>query len=581
MIPFSNKHNKNTERTGMKFVVGIFFLIILVIFFRLFCLQILKRQYYATMALDTHEISQIVNPERGQIFFQDSRTGETFPVGINRIYYKVYAVPKDIKKEEVNYMAEKIFEILKITADEEKDLIRSKLNKKGDPYEVIKNKIDETEKFQLENEKFKGIAFIEETYRYYPEKNWSAPLLGFSILNREQSLDGKYGIEGYWNDALNGKSGFMFGEKAAAGGWISLAGITSVDATNGEDLILTIDRSLQYKACSRLKAGLEEFAAKSASLVMVDAKSGAILAMCSLPDYDPNDFSKVTDQNVFNNNTIFTPYEPGSVFKPIVMATALEKGLVNPNSSFTDPCERQFGKYTIHNAMEKCYGQITMTQVLENSVNTGMIWVEEKMASGLLRSYIEKFGFGKKTGIQLDSEVAGNISSLDKESNLSEAQASFGQGLTVTPLQLAMAYTAFANDGQVFEPYLIKEIKHADGSVEKFEPKVNIQVISPRAAKLIRGMLTSVVENSYVYSVKMNDYYVAGKTGTAQIAAAGEYSEKTNQTFAGFAPATEPKFVMVVKYEDPQREWAESTAAVVFKDITDFALDYYGVEKDK
>lgn len=577
---FREVFQKKSDK-GVKIISVFFVLAAILIIFRLFSLQVLKRQYYETLALSSHELYQILQPDRGQIFFEDSRTGEIFPAGVNKIYYELYIVPKDIEKDKVSVIGEKFISALKIEDEDEKNLLYQKLNLPDDPYEIVRKKVTEEEKLEIEQENFKGVYFTEDVYRYYPEKNLASAITGFTSLDREGNLIGQYGIEGYWNNFLGGKSGFVFGEKARGGGWISLAGVTSLDAANGDDVVLTIDRALEYKACTRLKEGLEEYNARSASLVMVEANSGAILAMCSLPDYDPNNYSEASSLNVYNNNTIFTPYEPGSVFKPIVMSIAIEKGLVGPESTFTDPCERKFDIYTIHNAMNKCYGKITMTQVLENSVNTGMIWVEEKMPRETLKSYVEKFGFGKKTGIPMDMEAAGNISSLDKKSPIFAAQASFGQGLTVTPIQLAMAYTAFAGDGKVYQPFLVKEIRRSDGVVEKQEPQISSQVISPRTAKLIQGMLTSVVENAYVNSVKMPDYYLAGKTGTAQIPGPGGYTEESNHTFAGFAPATDAKFVLVIKYEAPDREWTESTAAVVFKDITDFALDYYGIEKDK
>ncbi|MDD2757976.1 MAG: penicillin-binding protein 2 [Patescibacteria group bacterium] len=566
----------------IRYLSLIFGLAILLVVIQLFRLQILQHDYYATMALDTHEIYQKIHPARGQIYFSDSRNGDTYPAAINRAYYKIYAVPKEIKKEAVDATAQKIKTVLALP-DEALEELRAKLSKADDPYEPIARKIPEEQWSQLEAAKLTGIYATTEIYRYYPEGASSAGALGFCAFDQEDNLAGKYGVEGYWNKTLAGKTGFFSGERAEGGGWISLAGLTSVEAENGADLVLTIDRAIQYKACSRLAEGLKAFNAQSASLVMMDPATGAIIAMCSLPGYDPNNFSEVKNMEAFNNTAIFTPYEPGSVFKPIVMSSVLDQGLVSPNTTFSDPCERQFGKYTIHNALGKCYGpRVTMTEVLENSINTGMIWVSEKMPQETMKSYIEKFGFGQQTGVPLDTEMPGNISSLEKKSVLSTAQASFGQGITVTPLQLAVAYSALANGGQVLKPYLIKEIRYSNGKVEKTDPTVVAQAISPRASKLITGMLTSVVEKTYRATVKMGGYYVAGKTGTAQIPGPGGYTEETNHTFCGYAPTgSDIKFVMVVKFEKPERQWAESTAAVVFKDVADFALKYYNIQKDK
>ncbi len=559
----------------------LFLVIAIMITVQLFRIQILQHDFYSTMALSSHEIYEKLHPDRGNIYFQDSRTGELYPAAINRVYYKIYAVPVEIPVDQVEDIAKKLEEILVLPAEKSGEL-REKLAKDGDPYEPIAKKIPEEKVAELTAAGLTGIYSSPEIYRYYPEENSAAAILGFCSLDKEENLIGNYGIEGYWDKTLSGKPGFLMGEKAAAGGWISLAGLTSVEAENGADIILTIDRALQYKACTRLSEAAAAFEAKSASLIIMDPQTGAILSMCSAPDYDPNNYSDASSVGVFNNRSIFTPYEPGSVFKPIVMSMAIDLGLMGPNTTFNDPCERKFNQYTIHNALNKCYGQnVTMTQVLENSINTGMIWVSERIQRERMKTYIEKFGFGQKTGIPLDTEMPGNVSSMEKKSAIFSAQASFGQGITVTPLQLALAYSALANEGRLPKPYLVKEIRYGNGKKEKFEPEVSAQVISPRTAKLIDGMMTSVVEKTYANTVRMDDYYIAGKTGTAQIAATGGYSEETNHTFCGFAPASNPKFVMVVRFEAPQRQWAESTAAVIFKDVADFALDYFGVEKDK
>lgn len=565
----------------LNWLSGLFLVMVLLIVGRLFMLQILQRDYYATMALDTHEIYQQLHPARGQIYFQDSRTGADYPAAVNRQYYQIFSVPSEIKLDDVASTTKILMDILQLP-EEKKDELIQKLSKQNDPYEQVAKKVTEEKKNEVLSTGLKGIYQTPEIYRYYPEENWGAGVLGFCSVDTDENLSGNYGVEGYWNKILSGQSGFLFGERAARGSWISLAGMTSMAAENGADLVLTIDRALQFQACSRLKKGMEDYGARNGSLVMLDPSNGAILAMCSVPDYDPNNYSKVDDISVYNNTAVFTPYEPGSVFKPIVMSTALDLNLVNPNTTYNDPCSRQFGPYTIHNASEKCYGNgVTMTQVLENSINTGMIWVEEKIERKTLKEYIEKFGFGEKIGLPLDMEMPGNILSLDNKAAIYAAQASFGQGLTVTPLQLAQAYSVFANQGKMYQPQLVKEIRYADGRREKIEPKLIGQVISPRAAKMISAMLTSVVEKTYWRTVKLDKYYVAGKTGTAQVPGPGGYKDETNHTFGGYAPATNPKFVIVVKFEAPERQWAESTAAVVFKDLAQFALNYYGINGDR
>jgi cell division protein FtsI/penicillin-binding protein 2 len=224
-----------------------------------------------------------------------------------------------------------------------------------------------------------------------------------------------------------------------------------------------------------------------------------------------------------------------------------------------------------------------MTQVLENSINTGMIWVEEKLGRAAFQSGIKAFGFGQKTGITLSTESSGDVTSLDKKNSpIYGAVGSFGQGLTVTPIQLATAYSALVNNGRLPKPYIVQEVRYPDGHKDITVPQVADTVLSERSAQQIRAMLVSVVENGKSYlKTKLPDYYMGGKTGTAQIPGKGGYSEDTNHTFVGFATAKDPQFVLVVKYEKPARQWAESTAAPVFKDIMHFALQYYGIAPER
>lgn len=569
----------STKGSGerLRYVALFFLFLALWIIARLFILQIWQHDYYALFALNSREIYQKLHPTRGAIYFQDTRSKELFPAAINRDYYLVYAVPKDVPAGEIVSTTRKIIEILDITTDEAKTDLLGKLSKRDDPYELVAKKVSDELVDKLKMADLPGIHFTPQEHRYYPEDFLAATVIGFTGLNRDGNPVGRYGLEGYWENKLAGKGGFLAEERGAQGSWIALSERTTVEPENGASLVLTIDRTLQYQACERLRAGMVEYKAKSAALVILDPTTGAILAMCSLPDFDPNNYSKVEDIAAFNNTTIYTPYEPGSVFKPITMAVGLDLELVSPATKFTDPCEYVINGYKVRNAERKCWGEQTMTNVLEHSVNTGVVWLQKQIDREVFASYVKKFGFGIKSGIELDTESAGDISSFDKKGEIFAANASFGQGITVTPLQLAASYAAIAHEGKLPQPYIVEEVRFADGRVEKTTPKFVDQPMSPRAAKLLSGMLTSVIENTYK-KARVERYFVAGKTGTAQIADQGGYSaDRTNHTFAGFAPVDNPRFVIVVKFEEPDRPWAEQTTIPVFKDVLEFALNYYAV----
>lgn len=577
-MTFVRKQQAIFDIDRLRIVAVIALLITLWIVGRLFYLQVICHDYYALFALNSHEIYEKLHPTRGRILIQDSRTKEEYPAAINKDFYLVFAVPKEIPAAEMSSTTAALVRVLGLDAGGQKSLEEKMA--KGNSYAVVAKKVPEEQANQVTALAMKGVNVTPNKYRYYPEQTLAANVLGFASPDDNGQLKGNYGIEGYFEKTLAGQGGFQFGEKGVGGSWITLADRTSVNAENGADLLLTIDRTLQFKACERLRQGMMEYYAKTAALVMMNPKTGAILAMCSLPDFDPNNYSKINDVADFNNTAVFTPYEPGSVFKSVTMSAALDLDLVTPNTPHTDPCTIKLNGYTIHNALNKCYGTHTMTEALENSVNTTLAWIETLLGNERFNTYVQKFGFGQKTGITLNTEVAGDVSSLSRSGEIFGANGSFGQGITATPLQLATAYAAIANGGKLPKPYIVEEIRHPDGRKDKTQPDLE-PVISEHAAKLASGMLVSVVENHYT-KARIPGYYVAAKSGTAQIAENGRYSEtRTNHTFAGFAPADDPSIVLIVKYEEPDAPWAEITTLPVFHDVMQFALTYYGVNGTK
>ncbi|MBH41259.1 MAG: hypothetical protein CL685_00925 [Candidatus Magasanikbacteria bacterium] len=553
-----------------------------IIMVRLFFLMVIYHGFYAQLASGSHELFAQLNPKRGAIYVQDSRNGEELPIAMNRDVFLVYANTKEIQDDNT---AEKsaigLAEIFGYT-DEEKLALYYKLNKRDDPYEPIEKDLPEEVKLQIEEKELTGIHFVRSAKRFYPEKTLAAQTVGFLGKDTDGQNIGRYGAEGYWNKELAGTAGFLEGLRGGKGGVVLSAGKVFESAEDGADILLTIDRTIQYKACQILQESMKEYEAESASLLIMDPKSGAIRAMCSLPDFDPNSYGKVETIQTYNNATIFTPYEPGSIFKPITMAAAINEELISPNSVFYDKgfvddvCETR-----IRNADHKVYKDQTITGVLEKSINTGMVYVAQQLRKELFRDYVEQFGFGIKAGIALDSEVSGVIDSLYKNKgdaiDCYAATASFGQGITATPLQMASAFSAIANGGLLMKPYVIQEIRHINGKIDRTKSKELRRVLSQRAASLTAGMMVSVVDSGHAAGARVPGYYVAGKTGTAQIAERGGYSDKYNHSFIGFAPVDNPAFVMVVKFENPKRRFSSSTAAPTFGKVARFILDYYGV----
>lgn len=553
---------------------------------RLFFFMVIEHAWYVAMAEGTHEVSAQLNPSRGRVFTRDSRSGERFPLALNKDVFTVFVDTRQFDSEEDRKRA---YDVLNETfqfSEEKKMSVLAQIQKDADPYEVIEQKVEESVVDMLREKKIDGIGFVRVPVRYYPEKDVGAHIIGFVGKTADGADVGRYGIEGYFEKELAGIGGFFQGLTGAKGDRITLGSHTLEEPQDGADIVLTIDRTIQYKTCEYLYQGVIEHKAVSGAAVVMDPSTGAILALCSVPEFDPNAYSTVSSPSVFNNTAIFQAYEPGSVFKAVTMSAALNEKLINPSTPFFDPGFVDGGcTKNIKNANEKKYGDVTMTGVMENSINTGLVYIANLLGKERLKKYITDFGFGVKTGITLDTEESGDVSTLSKNKgdkiDCYGSTASFGQGITATPIQLASAYSAIANGGTLYQPYVVDSIMYADGAVEVTKPNPIKTVLSPSAAQLMSAILVSVIDNGHTGSARIPQYYVAGKTGTAQIAGPGGYGAETNHTFIGYAPASKPKFVVLVKYEKPQRVFADSTAAPTFKKIATFLLDYYSVAPER
>lgn len=545
-----------------------------VLLLRLLTLQVLQHGFYVALADDQHQLSQELQPHRGQIFVQDaqSQTG-TYPLATNKTLHLLYAVPKQVTQPAV--VAHQLAPLLTTPEDQ----LLQRLSKSNDLYEPLQHNMTDEQQKAIADLKITGLYFQDETVRYYPEQNIGSQVLGFVGYSGD-TKKGQYGLEGYYDQELAGQQGYIKAQKDAGGQIIATAAQFWQPATDGSDLVLTIDRSIQFEACTQLDEAVQKHGADSGSLVIMDPSTGAILAMCSAPDYNPNEYQKVTNAETYLNQATQVPYEPGSVFKAITMAAALDQGKVTPESTYTDTGEVKIASFTIKNSDLKAHGVQTMTQVLDESLNTGAIYAMRQIGEDTFAKYVKAFGFGSATNVDLD-EASGNLAGLKTGKEIYAATGSFGQGLTVTPLQLAAAYGAIANGGTLMQPYIVDRVKQADGTEVVTKPHAVRQVISAQTSTTLSAMLVDVVEHGHGKRAGVSGYYVAGKTGTAQIPdpKTGKYlPELTIGTFAGFAPVDHPKFVMVVQLVKPRDvQFAESSAAPLFGGIANFLLPYMAV----
>ncbi len=563
------------------FMYIVFFLIGCAIIVRLGYLQLYQNGFYAMLASDQHDMQTKLIPSRGQIFARDHIYGTLYPLATNRTAWSVYAVPRNIVDKPA--VARTVSDILGIPYDD----VYTKLTKRdNDPYEVLIKDVHVDAVENLKTAQLQGIGFLSQNARLYPEKNISGQLIGFVTDDEKSaSLKGRYGIESSYDDILRGRPGSMSVEKDAKGNTLSTGNTQLNPAENGSDLILTIDRSVQFKTCNVVAEAVKKYQADSGTIIIMNPNTGAILAMCSAPNFDSADFKNVEDVADYSNKALYTSYEPGSVFKPIIMSSAIDAEKVTPNTTYEDMGFINIDEYKIRNSDHAAHGVQTMVQVLEKSLNTGMVFVEKQLGHDLFLRYIKGFGFGEKTNIGVTPESAGDISNIEKTSKIFMVTASYGQGITMTPMQIVRAYAAMGNGGKLVRPYIVDEIVHADGSREKTKSIVVNQVISSRTSQLITGMLIDVVEKGHGKKAGVPGYWVAGKTGTAQVAKAGGggYQKNINiGSFAGYAPANNPRFAMIVKIEHPRDvAWAEASAAPIFGEMASYLLTYMQIPPER
>lgn len=541
---------------------------------RLFSLQIVRHGFYTALAKDQHEVLEELIPRRGEIFIQE-KGNVWHPLAVNRSFQTVFLVPKEVADK--NETAAKLAPLVGLT--EEK--ILAKLQDSEDPYEPLRSKLDDETAAKIKELALPGVRFTPENWRWYPQGSLAANVAGFMGVKGEERV-GQYGLEQYYQEVLAGRNGLLDSEKDAVGNWLLMGDYNLEPAKDGSSLYLTLDQNVQYVVEQKMKALIDKWDAASGCAIVMEPKTGAIRAMVSLPDFDPNEYQKTASANYFMNSCTQKLYEPGSVFKPIVMAAGLDTGKISPETSYVDTGLLQIGSYTIQNAQNKIYGQSTMTNVLERSINTGVVFVQRLIGGEIFKKYIEAFGFSELTGIDLAGEARGDLRNIRENREINFATAAFGQGVSVTPLAMASAVAAIANDGQLMRPYVVEKTVTPDGQEQVTQPTVIRQVMASQNAGKLTAMLVSTVRNGYD-KVKLPGYFVAGKTGTAQIAAGGGYSQnETNHSFIGYAPAYSPKFLIFLRMEKPQGiEFASESLAPIFSDIASYLFNYYEIPPEE
>jgi len=547
-------------------VFTFFVAIYLLIIGRLFYWQVVVGDRLRLEAASQYHLEFKLPAARGQIEASDGH-----PLAMNQPGYLVYAQPQEIKNKQA--FVDRIAPSLKMEPGDIAEII----NQPDRVWVPLAHKADQTAVDDLKAYGIAGLGFEKEPKRYYPEASMAAHILGFVGFDQNGADKGYFGLEGYYDRELRGKDGMLEREKDAKGAPILVGDARRIDPENGRTLSLWTDRTIQRLVENRLMEGIQKYGAKEGSVVVMDPATGGILALAAYPSYDPANFVQF-DKTVYKNPVVSGSYEPGSTFKALVMAAALNEKVLTPGTTMEEQGPVNVGEYTIRTWNNQYHGTITMTQVLERSSNIGMVYVGRKLGRDKLVKYLHDFGFGSPTRIDIEEESSPEIRQRSEWGDIDLATASFGQGIAVTPIQMVTAIGSLANGGWLMEPHMVKEIQDSKGQ-SLIKPQKVRRVVSSEVAKTVTEMMVSAVDNGEAKWAKPKGYRIAGKTGTAQIPVSGHYDEqKTIASFVGFAPADNPKFVMLVTLREPASSpWGSETAAPLFFTIARELFSYWGL----
>lgn len=567
---------KNSFNWRINVILALVIIIGATIIGRLFFLQIIDRKMYEAQALGQQTNFNDVTGDRGQIFCMSSKetknninTSEIKSLAINKENWTISVNPKDIT-DKLSFS-----DALSKGIDQTKEEILSKIEN-GASYVVIQKDISSTDFDKIKALKIRGLAYENVPKRYYPQGEMASQVLGF--LGGQGS--GQYGIEGYYDELLKGKVG-IHQDKSGIGFLFSNS--DQEISLDGSDIYLTIDYNIQFQAEELLKQEKIKNNIDSGQIIVIKPDTGRIVALANFPNFDPNQYSKEPNLVIFQNSVVQKLFEPGSIMKPFTMIAALNEGKITQDSTYVDTGVIQFKSDKIRNFANEVYGKQTMTQVLESSINTGAVYAEQQIPHKTFFDYIEKFGFTKKTGIDLQGEVYSRNESLKNGYDIEYATASFGQGVVLTPMQIATGFCAIANGGRMVKPYIVEKIVNGKDTV-KTKIEVSEPIFSKQTASQINAMLVSVVDNGFNSVAKIPGYYFAGKTGTAQIPLENgrgyQPDKNTIQSFVAYGPAFNPQFLIMVKLDNPKVPKSSLSAVPVFKQLAQYIINYWQIPPD-
>ncbi len=552
----------------------------LLLFVKLYILQIVKTDDFRQRA-DRQYQKPSTDFNRGTIFFTQKDGTEISAASLKTGF--ILAMKPDLVKAG---NAEEIYnKIATLIPDLDRTDFITKANKTGDPYEEIRKKIDQEVGDKIIAMKLPGITLYQDKWRYYPGGSLASNVLGF-MGYKGNDFAGRYGLERTYDDVLSRNQSDAYANFFVE--TFSNIKKTVIDGKSLEgDIVTTIEPKTQAYVEDMITKINRQYSSERTGVIVMNPQTGDIYAMGLNPSFDPNNISEVKDTALFRNDLVESAYEMGSIMKPLTMSAGVDLGKVTSQTTYNDTGSATFNNKTISNFDKKGRGMITLQCALAKSLNTGFAYVEQKIGNANFGNYFVKYGLGDKTGIDLPNEASGLISNIKPPRNIDieYVTASFGQGISVTPIETLHAFSAIANGGVMVKPRLVKEINYKIGTSKKIPVQMDARVTKEDSALEVVNMMVNNFDTSLKNGLYKNpNYTIAVKTGTAQVVRGGKgYADNIYlHSFIGFLPAYNPQFLVFIYTVNPKGvSYSSDTLAIPFIDLTKFLISYYQVAPDR
>lgn len=574
-----SEDQENRSKDRIDTILLAWLLVAIVIAGRDFYIQVLRHTYYTGLADKQYISTTPRNFERGNIYFSRYKAA-IVPAAQLRTTYRIAVDPSQITNPE------NLFRSISSVIPLEKEVFMERATKVNDPYEEVAKDISQEDVALLKKKNLKGVTFVKDNKRSYPQDKVGAKIIGF-VGSDGVTVRGQYGLERYYDDVLTRKTnGVTINFFAELFSDIKKTIVSNTDKQEG-DIVLTIDAEAERVLHQTLVETKETWKSDTIGGIIMDPKTGRIIAMDALPTYNPNEFTEVKDSNSFINYNVSGVYEMGSIIKPLTMAAALDAGVVDETkTTYNDTGFRDLNGYKVRNFDGKARGPgVTMQTILDKSLNIGIVFLVEQLGIKKFQSYFKKFGIGLETGIDLPTEASGLTDNLESTVLVDNATAGFGQGIAITPIQTIRALASLGNGGMLVSPHVVDSIVYQNGDVKKISFDDGEQVITPETSETISRMLVHVVDNALKNGdYKMDRYTIAAKTGTAQMVkpGGGYYEDRYLHSFFGYFPAYEPKYIIFLFQTHPKgAEYASATLTDPFFKIVKFLISYYEIPPDR